>query len=93
MKVTDFIQVKYLYDKNTKKSTLKHFVCQIKAITKSIKGLIFISSFMRGYKGSKSTFVYPDVEDIMEVTAENIVKKLQIIHEKRGKYMFNTLLP
>ncbi|KAL5245998.1 hypothetical protein ACI65C_013406 [Semiaphis heraclei] len=75
LKVTDFIQVKYLYDKNTKKSTFKHFVCQIKAITKSIKGLIFISSFMRGYKRSKSTFVYPDVEDIMEVTAENIVKK------------------
>lgn len=93
MKVTDFIQVKYLYDKNTKKSTFKHFLCQIKAMAKSIKGLIFICSFMRGYKGSKSTFVYRDVEDIMEVTAENIVKKLYIIHEKRGKYMFNTLLP
>jgi len=48
---------------------------------------------MRGYKGSKSTFVYPDVEDMMEVTSENIVKKLHIIHEKRGKFMFNISLP
>lgn len=47
---------------------------------------------MRGYKGSKSTFAYPDVEDIIEVTAENIVKKLQIIHEKRGKYMFKHIV-
>lgn len=41
--VNDFIQVKYLYYKNTKKSMIKQFVCQVKNISKSIKVCLYFA--------------------------------------------------
>lgn len=92
LKVNDFIQVKFLYNNNTKKSTTKQFVCQVKQITKGIKGLSLLCRFIREYKGSKNAFIFPVIEDLWYVIAENVIKKLQIVSEKRGIYNFNTSL-
>lgn len=58
LKVNDFIKVECLYNEGSKKETYKQFVCQIKNITKGIRGLSFICSFMRGHKNSKEKFVF-----------------------------------
>lgn len=41
------------------------FPCFIKAIGKSIKGIVFTCQFMRPYKGSKTTFTFPPIDDIL----------------------------
>lgn len=83
-------EVKYLYNRKTKKSMVKQFVCQVKNISKGINGHSLLCSFMREYKGSRNTFIFPTVDDLWDVMPENIIKKLQIVNEKRGKYNFNS---
>lgn len=92
LKVKFFTQVKYVYNKNTKKFIIKQFVCQVKNISKGIKGRSILCSFMREYKCSKNTFIIPNIEDLWDATTENFIKKLQILKEKRGKYNFNSSL-
>lgn len=88
LKENDFIQVQFLYNKNTKRSTIKQFVCQVK---KHNKGHQRCVSTLQLHERIH-TFIFPDVEYLWDVTTENVVKKLQIVQEKRGKYNFNTLL-
>lgn len=49
----------------------------------------FICSFLRQYKGKSETYVFPNVEDVMEVSEENVLKRLMVIKEHRNKFTFN----
>jgi len=43
---------------------------------------------MRPFKGSSNTFVFPSVDDIAEVF-EDVVLRLKLIKEQRGRYTFD----
>lgn len=51
------------------------FPCLIKHISKGINGIMFICNFLKQYKGKSETYVFPNVEDVMEVSEENILKR------------------
>jgi len=89
LRVNDYVLVKCLYNKNSKKAKFKTFPCLIKHISKGINGIKFICSFLRQYKGRSETYVFPNVEDVMEVSEENILKRLMVIKEHRNTFTFN----
>lgn len=78
--------------KEFKKETYKLFIYQIKNVTKGIRRLSFLCSFTRGYESSKEKFVFPNMKDIYEIFEKNVSKKLNIVQENRGKYIFDTIL-
>lgn len=49
----------------------------------------FEVQFLRNYKGSTQTLVFPNVEDIEDVKKENIIRSLKIEAESLGKIIFN----
>lgn len=62
----------------------------IKHINENIMyGKQFICSFLRKYKGRNDTYVFPDVEDIMEISETNIIRCLFMVNEQRNKFLFN----
>lgn len=89
LKINEFILVKFLYGEGTKKKAYKMFPSIIKAVGESTKGIVFTCLFMRPFKGSSNTFVFPSVDDIAEVIEEDVVLRLKLIKEQRGCYTFD----
>lgn len=68
LRVNDYILLKCLYNKDSKKAKFKTFSCLIKHKNQGINGMKCICSFLRQYKGKSETYVFPNVEDVMEVS-------------------------
>lgn len=89
LKIGEFILVKWMYNERTPKETYKMFPCLIKAIGKSIKGIVFFFLFMRPYKGSNTTFIFPTIEDVENVYVDDIVLRLKKTEKQRGRISFD----
>lgn len=83
--VGDYVLVKYLYNSNTKKEHYKFFP----GLIKNILDDNYECQFLRNYKGSPQTFVFPNVQDIEHIKQENIIRSLKIESEIRGRITFN----
>lgn len=65
--------------RRNKKKAHKIFPSIIKTVGKSTKRIVFTCLFMRSFKGSSNTFVFPSVDDIAEVIEEDVVLSLKLI--------------
>lgn len=87
LSVNDFILVEFNYNNHCKKTTLKSFVAQILEIKK--KGCII--KCMRHYLQKNDTFVFPQANDINEISFEKIKLKLSAPNINRGRYIFKAI--
>ncbi len=83
LKVKDFVLVKFPTNKRT-----RHYIGVINKVISKEK---FQISFFRKRVTSKNTvFVFPNVEDVQETDASQIVRKVAGFHMGRGRYNFVT---
>lgn len=79
-----FILVDFLYNKGTKKEVTKTFVAQVKKLKKQS----ILVSCLRPHKGKKDKFVFPDVEDEIDVNMQQIKFILLCPSIIRGVHFF-----
>lgn len=84
----NFLLIKILYDKNTKKEKEKNFICQVIGFNKEADQKVITCKFLRNYKGSNDTYVFPVIDDIDGVSFDQIVSVLTLSSCHRGRYQF-----
>jgi len=83
--LADFYQVNMVYDEGTKKEKTVTFPCQLLSVSRKREIKPLQCSFLRK-KGEY--FVFPPVEDFYFIGFYQIVRKLKVKSQKRGKYFF-----
>lgn len=73
-KINDYVVVKLIYDKNTKKEQEKIFANQIDKISGKDMHLNFLRR-----KGTTTQFYFPQIPDKQTVMKNNILKKLKSV--------------
>lgn len=85
--VDDFVLAEFDYNAPHQKSKSKRFIGKIKEIDNNFR--TFQCTFLRKATTGKNVYVFPNVEDISEITAEQIISKLFPISSRRGRYTFS----
>lgn len=83
-KENDFVLVKLTYNQDSKKTTEKMFIGKVKEV---LEGRL-ICMFLRKSQKTESTYVFPHVEDVMDVCSDQIVKVLNTPKINRGRHVF-----
>lgn len=86
--IGDFLLTEVVYDRGTKKEKKLKFISQLLRVdnTKTRKPLV--CKFMRNYRGSPDTYIFPNVPDVGFASFGQIVKKLDVHSNQRGRYKF-----
>lgn len=83
--IGSFILVKFVYGKETKKPTEKVFIGQV--VEPQNNGQINVK-FLRKSSKVADMFVFPLVDDIQEVTLDQIIKQIEPQNISRGRHLF-----
>lgn len=85
LSVGSFVVAKLIYDKDSKKETIKKFIGQIISVdSESVK-----MKFMRKSRKCTNVYIFPNVEDIMQVQNEDLLLSLTPKNVSRGRYTFD----
>lgn len=77
LEVNDYVIVKLIYNKNTKKEHEKNFVAQIDKVTSENVSLNFLRK-----KENAAQFYFPHIPDKQAISNKNILKKLTKYHTR-----------
>lgn len=82
--VSSFVVVKFIYDQGTKNSIEKQYVGQVIELQQSEISI----KFMRKSSKTEDTFVFPMVDDIQDVSSDQILDQVEPIKISKGRHLF-----
>lgn len=75
------------YNEGSKKECNKSFIAKVEKL--QIDDNKVLLKFMRNYKGSKNSFIFPVIEDLLAISISEIVKVITPVSVVREIYTFD----